>query len=167
MELGNQQTLVYAYLALVAEVQNLDNQIAIQYADPAIVDPAESSKDLIAELAKKQAKLQVLSPKVEEILQEQVKTVLLTEDLDSLSLIIPPVLYHTSDMPLSLLLSPRDRIQLDANISLLPGMSDAQKVELEKEVEIRVECQCSGGGDRRSGYLPIHDHDDHRSELVG
>ena len=38
-------------------------------------------------------------------------------------------------MPLSLLMSPRDRIQLDANISLLSGMSDAQKVDLEKEVE--------------------------------
>jgi hypothetical protein len=135
VESGDQQALVYTYLSLVAEVQSLDNQIAIQYADPAIVDPAESSKGLIAELAKKQAKLQVLTPKVEDILQDQVKTVVLTEDLDSLSVIIPPILYHTSDMPLSLLISPRDRIQLDANISLLPGMSDAQKVELEKEVE--------------------------------
>ena len=61
------------YLTLVAEVQNLDNQIAIRYADPAIVDPAESSNDLTAELEKKQEQLQVLTPKVEDILQEQIK----------------------------------------------------------------------------------------------
>ena len=133
--MGDQKGLVYAYLDLVAEVQNLDNQIAILYADPAIVDPAQSSKDLTAELAKKQARLQILAPKIESILQEQVKIVLLSEDLDTLSVIFPPVLYHTSDMPLALLLSPRDRIQLDADITLLPGISDAQKVELENEVE--------------------------------
>ena len=135
VEMGEQQALVYAYLDLVAKVQILDNQIAILYTDPAISNPAESSKDLATELVKIQAQLQVLSPKVEAILQEQVKTVLLQEDLDTLSVIFPPVLYHTSDMPLALLLSPRDRIQLDADISLLPGISDAQKVELENEVE--------------------------------
>ncbi len=130
-----QRTLVHTYLDLVGQVQNLDNEISILYADPAIPDPAGSSKEIAAELAGIQAQLQILTPKVEAILQKQVKTVLLSEDLDTLSVLIPPVLYHISDMPQSLLISPRDRIQLDANISLLPGMSDAQMVELEKEVE--------------------------------
>ncbi len=79
--------------------------------------------------------LQIMAPSVEAILQEQVRSVLVAEGLEILSGIFPPVQFHTSDMPLSLLISPLDRIQLDANISIQPGLSDAQKTDLEKEIE--------------------------------
>ncbi len=130
-----QKKLVYDYLELVAEVQDFDSQIAVLYADPAIIDPTSSSKDLTTELQEKQVQLKGKSPIAETILQEQVKSVLVKEGLETSSDIFPPVLYHISDLPLSLLISPRDRIQLDADISVQPGLSDQQKVELEKEVE--------------------------------
>ena len=132
---ADQKEQVYAYLHLVAEVQSLDNQITEIYSNPAILDPAVRSKELLTQLKEKQQRLQLMAPSVEAILQEQVRSVLLAEGLEMLSGVFPPVQFHTSDMPLSLLISPQDRIQLDANISIRPGLSDAQKTDLEKEVE--------------------------------
>jgi hypothetical protein len=134
-----QQSLVYSYLNLVEEVQGLDNQITIIYADPEISDPAMNSKELAIELKEKQDQLQELTPVLETTLQELVRTVLLEEDLDTLSVLFPPVLFHTSDMPLSLFISPRDQIKLEANISLNPTLSEAEIVNLEKELETEMD----------------------------
>lgn len=130
-----QQEQVYVFLELVGEVQNLDNQIDILYADPTIKDPAASSASFAASLKEEQQQLQSITPSVEKILQKQVSSVLAKENIEDSSSVFPPVLYHTSDLPLSLLISPRDRIQLDADISVQPELSDAQRSELEKEVE--------------------------------
>jgi hypothetical protein len=136
---ADQKEQVYSYLQLVAEVQDLDNNISILYADPTIQDPASSTMGLIAGLEDKQQQMQTMAPSVEVILQEQVRSVLVTEGMETRSGIFPPVRYHSSDLPLSLLISPRDRIQLDADISIQPGLSDAEKVELEKVVESNMD----------------------------
>jgi len=135
MQATDQNELVFRYLCLVGDVQNLSNQIANLYSDPSIVDPAESTKELSKTLDEKQDQLRTLNPVVEAILQQQVSEILSRENLKTISILLPPVLYHTSAIPLSLFVSPRDRIQLDANISLQPVLSIAQKVALEKEVE--------------------------------
>jgi len=138
MQATDQNELVFRYLCLVGDVQNLSNQIANLYSDPSIVDPAESTKELSKTLDEKQDQLRTLNPVVEAILQQQVSEILSRENLKTISILLPPVLYHTSAIPLSLFVSPRDRIQLDANISLQPVLSIAQKVALEKEVESGV-----------------------------
>jgi hypothetical protein len=138
-EATDQKEQVYGYLQLVAIVQNLDNQITALYADPTIQDPSSSAMGLIAELEEKQQQMQTMAPSVEAILQEQVRSILVTEGMETRSGIFPPVQYHTTDLPLSLLISPRDRIQLDADISIQPGLNDAQKVELEKEIESNMD----------------------------
>jgi hypothetical protein len=130
-----QKEQVYAYLQLVAEVQNLDNQIAILYADPTIKDPAAGSASFITSLKELKQQQNSMTPGVEKILQEQVSSVLAKENIEDSSSVFPPVLYHISPLPLSLLISPRDRIQLDADISIQPGLSDDQKSDLESEVE--------------------------------
>ena len=135
MQATDQNELVFRYLCLVGDVQNLSNQIANLYSDPSIVDPAESTKELSKTLDEKQDQLRTLNPVVEAILQQQVSEILSRENLKTISILLPPVLYHTSAIPLSLFVSPRDRIQLDANISLQPVLSIAQKVALEKGVE--------------------------------
>lgn len=130
-----QKELVYTYLRLVGDVQNLNNQIANQYSDPQNTDPANSTKQLSETLDAELDRMNSLASDVETILQQQVSSILFKEKLTVFSLILPPVLYHSTDVPLSLLISPRDHIQLDANISLLPGLSTSQQVALEKEVE--------------------------------
>ncbi|MBN2677989.1 MAG: hypothetical protein JXR32_07980 [Anaerolineaceae bacterium] len=130
-----QVTLVRAYVNLVREVQTLENQIAFIFADPSIQDPIESSMELSAALDEKQSELDNLTPVIETILQEQVGWVLQGEGLSTLSMILPPILYRTSDPPLSLFISPRERIELVVNTSLQPGMSSAEIVTLEERVE--------------------------------
>ncbi|MGB8252438.1 MAG: hypothetical protein WCF08_04435 [Anaerolineaceae bacterium] len=131
----DQKKLVFRYLRLVGDVQNLTDQITNLYSDPDIIDPAESTNELSKTLDEKQSQLQTLTPDVEAILQQQVSEILAKDNLKTFSVLFPPVLYHTSAIPLSLFVSPRDRIQLEANISLQPVLSIAQKVALEKEVE--------------------------------
>ncbi len=132
---GNRKDKVLTYLKLVGEVQNLSDQITIIYSDPNIIDPTEQSKDLSNILDEKQGQLQILTPFVEAILQEQVGQILSRENIEISSIVFPPVLYHTSAVPLSLFVSPRDHIQLEANISLQTPLTTEQKVTIEKDVE--------------------------------
>lgn len=131
----NRKNLIYAYLRLVEDIQNLDGQIMYLYSDPAIITPVDRIAVLTEDLEEKQAQLKSLNPIVEAVLQQQVGAILANENIKILDVLFPPVLYHTSAVPLALLISPRDRIQLDANISLLPSLSTGQIIALEKEVE--------------------------------
>ena len=44
---------------------------------------------------------------------------------------LPPVLYRITPLPYALIVSPRDKIEQEANISLLPGLSLEERVALE------------------------------------
>ncbi|MFN3741258.1 MAG: hypothetical protein ACK4VW_01135, partial [Anaerolineales bacterium] len=72
------------------------------------------------------------------ILEEQVSDVLRREGLGTLGQPLPPVLYHTANVPLALVVSPRDRIVQIANISLIPDLSLEQQIALEDAVAQRL-----------------------------
>jgi hypothetical protein len=134
-EISEQRERVFAYLYLVAEVEQLEYQISNLYSDPAIMNPANLSKELEAKHQEKRQQLLSMALSVENILQEQVRIILVDEGIKIGAGIFPPVRFRTSDMPLSLFISPRDTIRLVADISIQPGLSEAQKVELEDLVE--------------------------------
>ena len=48
--------------------------------------------------------------------------------------ILPPVLYHVSELPLNLIISPRDVIRVEHEISLKAGLDTLQKEEIEDAV---------------------------------
>jgi hypothetical protein len=75
----------------------------------------------------------------ESILQEQVSETLSSLDLTVGGQPLPPVLFHISPLPYDLIISPREKIQQDAAISLIPDLSVNQQVVLENQVETSLD----------------------------
>jgi hypothetical protein len=48
---------------------------------------------------------------------------------------LPPVLFHITPLPYNLVISPRNKIQQDATISLVPDLSVEQQIALENQVD--------------------------------
>jgi hypothetical protein len=129
-----QKRVVYETLDLVAEVNRISHEINKVYADPAVQDPAEATADLRARrdnLDDRRSRMAVLA---EGVIQAQVTEVTGDLDLTFLGQPVPPVLYHITPLPYGLIISPRDRIEQEANISLLPGMTLEERIRIEEEV---------------------------------
>jgi hypothetical protein len=80
-----------------------------------------------------------LEPLAEEILENQVSQIAAELGLALGGQILPPVLYHTTQPPDALIVSPRDTIRQEANISLTPELSVDQFQELEEKVDAALD----------------------------
>ncbi len=127
--------LVLEYMDLVGQSQALERQILTIYSDPEVDDPETASAALNQELDAVQQRLDWLQPVAEEILQSQVGDVVDDLGLTYGGQLFPPVLYHSTPLPYALILSPRDTIRHDADISLIPGLSIEEIIKLEEKVE--------------------------------
>lgn len=132
-----QDQIVKSYLALVDENRALTTTINQIFSDP---DLSESSARTVAEpyLQRQRAvreEMQHIGLFSESLLQQQLSTVLYESGLTVIGQPVPPVQYHTTVLPYALIVSPRNVIQQDANISLLPDLTLDQMVALEKQVE--------------------------------
>ncbi len=116
------------------QVENLGRQKAILeiiYSDPNVEDPYLESQELRESLLLEQAKLDELAPLAETILQGQLAVLLSEYGLSFAGQALPPVLYRVSELPLAMIVSPRDEISQVAHISLLPGLSTDEKESFE------------------------------------
>ena len=129
-----QSRLVLETLAQVARVDTLSIEVLMIYSDPSIADPDAASQSLRQDLAQSEARLQALAPTAEAILQSQLIDVLGEVGLDMGGQVLPPSLYRSSDMPYSLVVSPRDQIARDLEISLSPSMTTEGMEALENRV---------------------------------
>jgi hypothetical protein len=132
---SQQHQLVKAYLGLVDQRNQVRAKIDRIYANPEVKDPATQSKFLIAQLNDLDALQKQSAPIIESILQDQVSATIHDMGLSLGGQPIPPVVYHVTDLPLALIVSPRNVIRQDADISLLPGMTASEMAVLEKKVE--------------------------------
>jgi hypothetical protein len=76
-----------------------------------------------------------LAPLAEATLQAQVGALLAEQGLTSGGQPIPPVLYHTSAVPMGLIVSPRDRIEQLTNVSVQPNLTVDEQARLEERVD--------------------------------
>jgi hypothetical protein len=127
--------LVLDYLELVSQIQQGESRLASVYADPNISDPQAASAEQRAELDQLYAQRAQIAPVAESILQEQIAQVVADLGLSAGGQPLPPILYHSTPLPLALIVSPRNAIRQDANISLLPDLTLDQRVELEEKVD--------------------------------
>jgi hypothetical protein len=123
------------YLKLVQQIQQSEASLNEIYADPKITDPKSASASLRQELDKLYTRRARLAPLAESILQEQISTIVAEMGLSVAGQPVPPVLYHSSPLPLALIVSPRSTIRQDQNISLLPDLTLDQQVALEDKVD--------------------------------
>ena len=129
-----QSRLVLETLAQVARVDTLSIEVLMIYSDPSIADPDAASQPLRQDLAQAEARLQALAPTAEAILQSQLVDVLGEVGLDMGGQVLPPSLYRSSEMPYSLVVSPRDQIARVVDISLSPSMTTEGMEALENRV---------------------------------
>jgi hypothetical protein len=127
--------LVVEYLNVVGQIQQGEGQLAAIFADPAVPDPQAASARLRAQLEQLRLRREQLAPVAESILQDQVSQVASELGLTLGGQPLPPVLYHSTPLPWALIVSPRNEIRQEADISLVPDLSVDQHVALEGRVE--------------------------------
>jgi hypothetical protein len=136
---ADRRQVVTDYLDLIEAILQAENQLNLLYTDPSIPDPVAASSALRVELSNFYDLQKDLAPLAEGILEAQISTL-----LDDLGLAVggqplPPVLFHVSPLPYHLIISPRDRIQQDAAISLVPDITVDRQDSLEDDVSAAMD----------------------------
>ena len=131
----NRHQLVLDYFHLMDSILQDENKLDIMYSDPSVKDPGAASASLRATLARLYTSQSQLDPLAESILQEQVSATLAAQGLTTGGQPIPPVLFHLTPLPYNLIISPRNKIQEDASVSLIPDLTVDQQVALENHVD--------------------------------
>ena len=126
-----QSQLVLDYLAQVQRVNTLNAEITAIYTNPDIPSPDLISQPLRQTLHSELELLSSLAPLAEAALQNQLMDILQENGFGILGQAFPPSLYQVSDLPQSLVVSPRTTIRREAEVSLLPGLSVDFKNQLE------------------------------------
>lgn len=127
--------LAVEYLDLIGRSQALEYHLATIYSDPEIPDPDEASADYRAELEELNKRRLLIAPFAESILQTQLTDIVAQTGLTLAGQPVPPVLFHSTALPHALIVSPRDEIKQDANISISPDLSVEEQIELEIKVD--------------------------------
>src|SRR5450759_3456647 len=135
LTIDQQHQVVTQYLDLVQKINVAENNIEEIYADPKILDKASQIAPLSANLNDLKDLRSRLGPLAEEVMQTQISSVLADFGLTTGGQPLPPLLYHTTPLPMALIISPRSEIRQDNNISLDPDLSLEQMVNLEDRVE--------------------------------
>ena len=131
----SQHQLVIDYLHLVNQIQEAESQIFQTYADPTITDPLMASQSVRNKLNRLYQERAQIGPVAEAILESQISTIIANGDLSLGGQPIPPVLYHITPMPSALVVSPRNIIRQDANISLVTDLTLDRQIALEETVD--------------------------------
>lgn len=127
--------IVVDYLHLMDDILSSEYQLNLVYTDPQVLDPSTSSIQLRTELEGLYAHQRQLAPLAEAVLQEQISATLANLGLTIGGQPLPPVLFHITPLPNNLVISPRDKIQQNAAISLVPDLSVEQQISLETQVD--------------------------------
>jgi hypothetical protein len=130
-----QGQIVLDYLALVGQIQRVEGEIHNVFSDPMILDPETESQGLRLELESLDVQRTELAPLAESVFQSQVSVIAADLGLTIGGQPVPPVMYHVTQLPKALVVSPKDVIRQDANLSLVPEITIEQRVDLEKQVD--------------------------------
>ncbi len=129
-----QHDLVVRYASIIHDLHQVNQDLVTMFSNPDIKDPQKESAALIQKRDILNRQVKLYGPISESILQHQVSIILYNLRLTAAGQPIPPVLYHASPLPFALIVSPRNVIRQDANISLVPEFTIEQMIQLEKDV---------------------------------
>lgn len=129
-----QPQVVLEYLELVRQTRSLESQMASFYSDPSISDPETASLETKKQLDVLSQRRTDLAALAESVFQSQLSAVLADLGLSLGGQPLPPVLYHVTPPPLALIVSPRQEIRQEENISITPELTLEQMIALEDQV---------------------------------
>ncbi len=130
--------LVWRYLAITREIEGLEQQRELAIARETDRVPAE----LDARLARLRENQRSMQPGVERTLTSQIRSVLIDLGIRSpadgwaaWTPFFPPISFRIENPPHLLVVSPRDRIESVAQITLVQDLDLATALDIESEVE--------------------------------
>ena len=135
LSLIQQRKIVRDYFQNLSNSQVLKSSLETLYADPDF--PLKSSESLVLEkkLQEQEDHLEKLAFLAEAVIQDQVSQTLDAMGLITLKQPLPPVLYHVTDLPKNLIISPRNVIHQEKSISLVTDITPKEEISLESSVE--------------------------------
>jgi len=131
--------VVLDYIDLVERIQLAEGHLESIYADPEVSNPELPSALVRQQLEEMYAEREQLAPLAEAVLQSQVTAIVAELGLTYGGQPFPPVLYRTTSLPTALIISPRDVIRQEHNISLPPEMTADERTALEDQVDAALE----------------------------
>ncbi len=143
----SQHNLVVEYLRLIQEQMHYQDEITSIYSDPNEVRPAAQTVQQRIDLKRVTDRIKQIGPFAETILQAQIDRILAEQGLTTGGQPIPPVWYHTTPLPMALIVSPRNAIRTDVNVSL--------QADLPLDEIIKIEDQVSGRLDVSALVVPV------------
>jgi hypothetical protein len=132
---AERKSLVIGYFDDLNQVHYLEQQLEEMVADPERSDQEQGEGTLREQLSELRLVVDQNQPVVESIIQEQVTVVLADLGLGLGGKIFPPVAFKFTQLPLALIVSPREVIRQDANIQLNPNLTLDQRISLEEQVD--------------------------------
>lgn len=130
----DRKVFVMDYLRNMKDVLQAEQQLEQIYANPAVENPEAASQELRTRLDALYAEQHRLAPFAESVLEEQLSTVLADAGLTVGGEPVPRPLYHVSPLPLALIVSPRDAIYQEKNISLLADLPVDEQSAIEERI---------------------------------
>ncbi|MCL4269578.1 MAG: hypothetical protein KJZ72_08535, partial [Anaerolineales bacterium] len=130
-----QKEIIADYLQTTQFIFEKEYQLSQLYADASIEDKESATAAVRGELDELYARRQDLAPLAEAIIQAQVSQVLAELGFTAIGQPVPNVWYHSTPLPMALIVSPRDRIEQTANISIYTEITVDEQVSLETEVD--------------------------------
>jgi hypothetical protein len=131
---GEKKATVLDYVSLIQQIGQLEQSIQHTYSTTEENPDAatQSSRRELEELRQRQAEQQGL---VEAILEEQITQVLLSQDLDTLGIVWPPVKFQFEQLPIYLVISPRQEIRVKKGVYLEHGLGLDIREAIEEEID--------------------------------
>jgi len=129
-----QKQVVMEYFKTTQFILEKEYLLSQLYSDPSIQDKDAATETVRADLAELYKRQEQIAPLAEAILQDQVTQVLVEQGLTVGGQPIPNVWYHSTPLPMALIISPRDHIEQTANISVNTDLTVDEQVKLEEDV---------------------------------
>ena len=130
-----QRKIIKDYFQALSDTNYLKDSLESLYADPKSTLKRDYSPVLESKLREQEIHLEKLSILAESVIQDQISQTLDAMGLVELKQPLPPVLFHVTDLPKDLIISPRNVIRQETNISLKSDLSPSEEIALETKVE--------------------------------
>jgi hypothetical protein len=134
LPLKEQQQVVRDYLDLIQAIKIAEAELSLVYADPEIRDTEAAAAPVRERLAPLYEQREKQGPLAESILQDMLSTTVSELGFTTGGQPIPPAMYHSTPLPWALIVSPRDEIRQEANISLETRLTVEDHIRIEDQI---------------------------------
>ena len=139
LDRASQKQAVMEYLQITQRSLDLAFALEQTYAEAAITDKEKATEGLRLDLRSVLDRQRSLTPFAESVLQEQISVVLAELGLTLLGQPLPSVFFHSTPLPYALIVSPREKIEQIANISVDTDLTVDEQAALEARVDQGLE----------------------------